>query len=90
MTRKLRISRSFPRTAFDIEMEPTSAEDLNNEEETWNKLQLIRTLPVDMTVKRKLRAEVSVHLPLKKQNYLTCLMIDNTSFQIHCAESSYI
>ncbi len=54
MTRKLRISQSFPRTAFDIEMEPTSAEDLmDDEEDTWNKLQLIRTLPVDMKVKRK-------------------------------------
>ena len=66
MTRKLRISQSFPRTAFDIEMEPTSAEDLmDDEEDTWNKLQLIRTLPVDMKVKRKLKAEVSVHCQKK-------------------------
>jgi len=79
MTRKLRISQSFPRTAFDIEMEPTSAEDLmDDEEDTWNKLQLIRTLPVDMKVKRKLRAEVSVHC--QKQIIHVYLMIDDTSF----------
>ena len=73
MTRKLRISQSFPRTAFDIEMEPTSAEGLDDEEDTWNKLQLIRTLPVDMKVKRKLKAEVSVHC--QKKNH-TCLFND--------------
>lgn len=61
-TRTLRGDNGNSPTAADIEMEtmPDLAQGFADEEETWNKLQLIRTLPVDMAKKRELKAEIMV------------------------------
>lgn len=51
-------------SAADLEMEtmPDLAQGFADEEETWNKLQLIRTLPVNMAKKRELKMELMVLL----------------------------
>ena len=51
-------------TAADIELEtmPDLAEGFADEEETWNQLQRIRSMPVNMEKKRELKAELMVKL----------------------------
>ncbi len=45
-----------------METMPDLAQGFADEEETWNKLQLIRTLPVNMAKKRELKMELMVSL----------------------------
>ena len=58
----VRNRRRTSATAADIEMEtmPDLAQGFVDEEETWNQLQQIRSLPVNMAIKRELKAKLMV------------------------------
>ena len=49
-------------SAAELEMEtmPDLAQGFADEEETWNQLQQIRSLPVNMASKRELKAKIMV------------------------------
>lgn len=56
----LRPSDYSPTDETEMGMMPDLSEGLPNEEEMWQKMQQIRSLPISMEEKRKLKAELKV------------------------------
>ena len=53
---------SSPTDEVELGMMPDLSEGLPNEEEMWQKMQQIRSLPITMGEKRRLKAELKVVL----------------------------